>query len=98
MRRVGVRWGTRFGRWLDGYTVPKVTEGLARSGAPVTAGAVYEWLSGRTSPRIEHANALIALSGGRLRVSDIIGHRRIVSQGEELGSGPSIAPHGPQQA
>lgn len=82
--RLASRWNTPFARWLDGYTVPRIVESLRLSDAPITDQAVYHWVAGRTSPRLEHAEAIVRLSEGRVTITDIVSHRRSVLQGKEL--------------
>src|SRR3989304_2763942 len=92
------RWRTRFGRWLDGYTVPRVARALEHAGCPVTSGAVYSWLSGRSAPNLKQAGVLLRLARGGLNLGDIVRQRQRVLQAQELGPRAGVASHSPQGA
>jgi hypothetical protein len=73
------RWLTHFGRWVDVQTVPVVVVTLRDAGFPITNGAVYNWLAGRSLPSIEQAHVLVENSRGRLKLADLVEHRRAIS-------------------
>src|SRR6267142_1318741 len=79
VKRSPTRWRTRFGSWMDGVTVNGVLSGLEQAGHPVTKCVAYQWLAGRSSPRLPVARALLRLSGGSITLDDILGHRAEVS-------------------
>lgn len=75
------RRNTKFSSWVNSYSVRSVASGLSRSGMPTTVQAIYQWLSGRTLPRLTHAACIIELSNGKLSVSDILTHYTEVKKG-----------------
>lgn len=66
------RWNTRFASWVREVTVRGVVERLAEAGRPVTENAVYNWVEGHRSPRLETAVTLQKISGGRVAVEDLV--------------------------
>lgn len=74
-RRVPQRWQTTFGAWVNVHTVPTVAAKLADAGHPINPRTVYDWLSGRSTPRLYHATALVSIAGGALRIEDIVAHK-----------------------
>lgn len=72
MRRISRRWGTRFGCFVSDFTVGRLVRELAGRGVPVTRGAIYAWIAGRTRPRPEAAAVIVKVSAGRVRLDDII--------------------------
>ena len=83
MKRSDPRWNTRFGRFVSRYTVVELTRELARAGHPIHDRTVYEWLSGRTVPRLQTAQAIVTLSSGRVRITDIASQRRAARNGDD---------------
>lgn len=83
MKRADRRWATRFGRFVSRYTVASLTRELGRAGHPIHERTVYEWLSGRTVPRLPTAQAIVTLSSGRVRIRDITEQRSVLREREE---------------
>ncbi len=71
------RWTNhRFGRWIARQGVQNVVLSLQAAGCVgVSRHAVYKWVSGRRAPSTDHLEALIRVSGGALRYSDIFAAR-----------------------
>jgi hypothetical protein len=87
------RWKTRFGSWASQVTVSEIAVNLSKMGVPVTQRAIYIWLSGRSAPRPDAAEAMVRLSkilrechacgrpAGRLTLEDVYRHRHEVVNG-----------------
>lgn len=87
--RRSYRWSTKFGCFVARLSVRGVADAMASRGVIVTDRAVYGWLSGRTFPRREHVEALVAVSSGRLDLEDVFRHQREVRGGGN-GGDPEI--------
>ncbi len=75
-RRALPRWSTRFGRVVAEIGVPEIAKALASDPAlKVPKRAVYSWLEGH-EPRPDRARALVRISGGKLSLETIYGHKR----------------------
>ena len=89
-RRRARHWQTKFGRFVERSTVKGLVEGLRQElGYPIGRAAVYNWVLGYTTPRAEAARALERISGRRIRLGDIIEHRRVLKS-----NGAGNAPQG----
>ena len=75
MMREPTRWQSHIGQWVTEIGAHSLADQLASAGTPVTADAVYKWVSGRAIPRAEVVFNLIELSGGRLTITDIYAPR-----------------------
>lgn len=60
-----------FSKWIERRGARSVARGLSAIGVPVTPQAVYSWKYGQATPRRNHANALVRLSGGELSLEQI---------------------------
>ena len=70
-----LRWGTRFGSWVQDYSVERLRADLAADmGYSLTRGAIYSWMRGESAPRVEHTQAVVRLSGGALGAQDVHEH------------------------
>ena len=70
-----LRWNTRFGQWVNNYTVSRIVADLGRQpDTAVTKRTVYSWLSGQV-PRPDRAKALADIAGGTLTLDEIYDHR-----------------------
>lgn len=79
MKRRNPRWKTRFGSFVSRHTVARLCRDLnAALGYPTHESTVYGWIRGDSCPRPDRALAIVAASGGRLRVEDLLQHRREV--------------------
>lgn len=78
--RIGRRWQTRFGRFVQGYGVERLVDALGQHGSPVTPSAVYSWMSGAGTPRAERMSALVRISGGSVTPQAILDHRETVRE------------------
>jgi hypothetical protein len=87
-RRADIRWDTPLGRFVDRVTVLGVVQQLRAQGVLVTPHAIYQWLSGRTRPKFEHAVALVHASQHTLGFEDIWQHRTFLTT-----SGPEPEPY-----
>lgn len=76
MRRNPRRWSNRFGTFVSEFTVGRLVSELAGRGVPVTRGAIYAWIAGRTRPRPDAASVIVQVSAGRVRIDDIYRPRR----------------------
>jgi hypothetical protein len=83
MRRDQRRWRTRFGSWVGRVGVPVLTEKLRSAGQPVTSKAVYNWLAGDHAPRPACADAIVAISRGRVGLADVYRHRAVIARRRE---------------
>jgi hypothetical protein len=85
-RRVIPRWNTKVGSWIRDYEsgVDGLVSDCVASGVPVTAKAVYGWLAGRELPSMMRAYKVVALSGGRITMEDLVRHRIEVSEEETV--------------
>lgn len=93
MRRIEPRWRTRFGRWLAGYTVPRLAKDLSRRNLPTTTNAVYQWVRGATLPDVRRALALEQLSAGSVGLRELCSHQSAVRrQGPSPVRHPTAAP------
>lgn len=93
-------WKTKFGRWVERKTVNGVRAQLNAEGHPLSSAAVYNWVLGAAIPRADVAHTLERISNGRVRLADIIEHRRAVRNGAgnaTQGSVPGAGPPGRQQ-
>ena len=81
MRPIERRWTTRFGSWLHGYGVSRLSADLG-----VRSTSVYDWMSGRTAPDPSRAMFITQLSHGTLSLEDVYKHRR------EIGAISSTPP------
>lgn len=75
MGRRGKRYGTRFGSWIIGYGVTKLTRELAARRQPVTRQALYRWCWGTRVPRPAVAHEMVRIAAGSLTLDDIYSHR-----------------------
>jgi hypothetical protein len=82
----GPGWNSRFGSWVRSYPVSRLIVDLEVIGLAVTRPAVYQWISGRTTPQLRRAHAMVQLSGGSISLDDVYAHR---SQIDEESTGPS---------
>jgi len=82
MQRRPVRWSTRFGSFVTRYTVDALTRDLAAAGFPVSNKAVYSWLSGHRTPRLDAAQAITRISRGAVTIDDLCRHRQEVGDGQ----------------
>jgi len=75
------RWKTRFGSWVKGYGARQLARdiGVAVHGMPLATTCVYQWVSGYHTPRPEHAQAIVRLSGGRVRLEDVFGVKAVLA-------------------
>jgi hypothetical protein len=71
MRHNGARWRSPTARWVRTYGTRRLTDSFARLGHPVSQLAIYHWIAGRNTPRLEHARLLVHLSRHRLRLEDV---------------------------
>lgn len=77
-RRDAQRWQTPLGRWVSNVGVANIVDALRPfPELSVTRQAVYSWLAG-FSPRHDRAEALVRLSGGRITLSTIRNHARVM--------------------
>ena len=79
MRRRPARWATPFAAWVSDYGVGRLRTELACLGQPVTQGAIYSWLSGRGTPRLPLAIAVVSISRGAVTAEDIVRHRETIA-------------------
>ena len=95
-RSEGRRWETKFGAWVSRFTVTRITSELSARGVGVQDKTVYSWVAATRFPRVDHAMALVEISGGRLKVDDVYRHRVEVRgdddrvSGERSGSAGSV--------
>jgi hypothetical protein len=71
-------WSTPFGRFIREYGVTRLAQQLQ-----VTTPAIYQWISGFTSPLPQHMLTLIVLSRGTqipLDITDICAQRDLGEQ------------------
>src|SRR5206468_830590 len=80
------RWHTRFGSWVQAYTVARLVRDMAAVGCMTTRPSIYQWVAGATSPRPPNALALERLSAGALTLHDIYEQR------SRMGDTPSPSP------
>lgn len=79
-------WRTRFASFVDSFGgVGALARELAVEGEPVTKFAVYNWITGRRSPRADAAAAVVRISDGALQLEDVYGHRQEVGDGGDGG-------------
>jgi len=80
MSRGGIRWSTKFGRWVHTYGVRRLATdlGQAQPPSPVTVSGVHEWLAGRSTPRLQTAITIERMSAGAVHVEDIVAHQEQV--------------------
>lgn len=86
-----IRWSTPFGRWLRDYRVSALVARLSAGGHPTTVRTVQHWVAGRSFPRPDAVEAMVELSGGRIHITDVYNHRRIVRLGEPPVTGASLS-------
>lgn len=79
---VDQRWTTVFGAWIRDYGVDKLVATMRSQGHSVTESGVYFWTRGKAVPRIDKAEAMIAISGGALTLAHIYEHRHLIKQPE----------------
>ena len=87
----GRRPTTAFSAWVSGYTVKALLDELGRAGHPATRNAVYEWLAGRTFPRVQHLAVMETLSAGRITARVMVHHRIEVKNGHGQGGPGALA-------
>lgn len=75
-------WRTRFGAFVGGYGVERLSLEFQRRGDPVTNSAVYSWIYGRRAPRPQAVDIILAVSHGRVTRDDIRRHQ--VAVGAQL--------------
>jgi hypothetical protein len=73
MGRFAAQQRTRFGRWILGYGVSRLTRDLGARGQPVTRRAAYWWAAGHKMPRPAIARVLVEVAGGSISLDDIYG-------------------------
>ena len=56
----------KFTRWVDEFGRANLARELN-----ITWGAVHQWYRGATRPKPEHANRIIELSKGKLKLEDL---------------------------
>jgi len=81
MQRVARNWSTRFSSFVGEVTVTGFVRRLDGAGCPVTVQAVYQWISGRTSPRRTALAAIERVSGGAVTAADVRQHMEVVGHG-----------------
>lgn len=62
----------RLRRFVSRRGVTQLTRDFRAAGFPVTRQAVYGWLNGRRTPRPHLALQLVRMSGGAIRVTDVL--------------------------
>lgn len=75
MRRVGRRWTTTFGSWVQGYGVQRLASDLSHVGPSITQNAIYNWIAGFRTPHPSRAVAITQISGGHVSLDDVYRHR-----------------------
>jgi len=68
--RCDKRWQTHFGVWVANFGVDRLAHSLE-----INRQSVYHWISGRTAPTPANALRIKTLSGNRLSLQKIYGHR-----------------------
>lgn len=74
MPKRGRRWETHFGRWITRLGVSRVVRGLRQQHIPITRQAVYNYVSGARSPRLEIREAMMRIGRGAIQREDIDQH------------------------
>jgi len=72
------RWGTPFGGFVREYGAQALARRLSARGFSISDQAVYNWVSGRTAPRLEIIEAIEEESKGRIGFKEIRQHAREV--------------------
>ena len=83
-RRAERRWSTRFGSFIDFYSVKGLLAALKARGLPLDKFTLYGWLSGDRDPRPNHALALVEISRGSLSLDDVYSHRRSLESADAV--------------
>lgn len=80
------RWRTPLGKWVRRYGAAELAHELGLGAHQPTkhrAQAVYQWISGRTVPRPDHALRIVSLSRGKVRLEDIYAQREALLRGPQ---------------
>jgi hypothetical protein len=81
------RWRTRFGSWVQSYTVSGIARALASAGDPICTETVYKWVSGASVPRPDRAVAMVRIAAGAITMDDVYSHRAaLAASGSTHGS------------
>lgn len=91
-------WQTKFGRWVERNTVNGVRAQLNAEGHPLSNAAVYNWVLANAIPRADVALTLERISNGKVKLADIIEHRRAVRDGAGNAAHGSVPGAEPAQA
>jgi hypothetical protein len=82
---------TRFGAFIGAASVSEVSSRLSvEVGHPVTEHMVRSYVSGRRSPRLHVALALVRVSDGGLTLEDIVQHAKGVGNGAVTRDGRPV--------
>lgn len=73
---IEIETGTKFERWIKGYTVPRLVNEMRKHGPKyaITLSAAYQWVRGDTEPRAIKIHLIVELSEGGLTFQDVHDH------------------------
>lgn len=80
MKRKPQLWRTKFARFISTNTVRGIVRYLHTQRIPITKHAVYNWVSGFSTPSSPVARALTRMSGGSVTLEDMHRHRETVDR------------------